>query len=406
MESSVVVNKSRMRQINRNRILGLIRNASTDTGIAQVDLVRQTGLSSGAVATIVAQLKQDGLVIEDGLGTSTTGKRPVLLKFDHTARYVLAIELVASHTTIAILDMAGHVQSTRTCQTDPRRGPEAVLADIADQARNLLARHDIPHKQVLGVGVAIEAAVIASQRLVTLSVNLGWQQVPVGQMLEDLLAIPVIVEGTAVAMLNGEYLYGIGRHSDTVIVLDLDAGIGAMLMLDGRLVRGSHSMAGELGHCVVEPDGELCTCGRRGCLETVASPRAITSWIARQLCDGRQSILQGNLSGDDCTRMRAVFNAADDDALAGQAVGRVIHYAGLAVSSMISMIDPDMVILTGMMTYESHGRILEGIRRAVHSHVLPDLADRVRVEEGVLREQAALIGAAAMVCEQEFRVPV
>lgn len=400
----ISANKELMRQINRNRIVELIRQHE---GIAQVDLIRLTGLSSGGVAGIVGQLKEEGLIVEAGFGKSPTGKRPVLLEFNPASRCVLAVELLAERSSVALLDMGGEILERTAFGTQPGRGPAAVVGDIARAAETLLESRGCSRSRLLGAGLAVEAAVDSAQRVATLSVNLGWQDAPLADLLEESLDLPVLVEGTAVAKLHGEYLYGAGRSAETVILLELDAGIGSPLMLHGRVVRGAHNLAGELGHTVVEPNGLPCSCGRQGCLETLATPRAILAWTKQQLANGVESELAGALLEDLHEVVRAIFAAAGrGDALARRAVERVANAVGSTTAPLVSLIDPDAIILTGCLAEAGGETFADQLQDAIGEHVLSDVARHVTVLPGRLGEQAALLGAAAMVCEREFRVPV
>ncbi len=398
-------NRGLMRELNSKLVLGWIRRSEC---ISQVELLKKTRLSAGTVANIVKDLKGRGFVAEVGLGRSVTGRRPVLLQFNPCARYVVGIEVTAAQTRVALVDLAGRIvpKTARTMATAP--AAEAALRKACTEALGMLKAMGVSPRTLLGAGLAIEGVVDPGQERLVLQANLGWRNVPAKELLEKALGVPAVVNNAGMAMVLGEYLHGVGKGCSSAVCLDVDAGVGAVAILDGRVLRGAHGMAGEIGHNRAVVKGDLCSCGKRGCLETVASAKAIVAKVAAARADARGSSLPDAIrSLSTPAALRTIGKAArQGDPLARHVLQGAARYLGIAAAGCINLLDPELLILTGMVTYESGDLLLDFVRQAVGEHVLQDGGRAVRIERGTLGNNAAMIGAAAAVCERAFRVPV
>jgi predicted NBD/HSP70 family sugar kinase len=396
-------NRGLMREVNSKLVLGLIRRCEA---MSQVELLRKTRLSAGTVASIVKELKGRGFIDEIGLGRSATGRRPVLLQFNPRAQHVAAIELTTDQTRVALVDLAGRIvvktQRTTAIGVDPRDAIEGACDDALALTREV----GFAREKLLGVGISVEGVVDQKQERLVFLANLGWRNVPVKQILESKLGVPAVMNNSGGAI--GEYLFGAGQGSKIAVCLEVDSGIGTTVMLNGRMMRGAHGMAGEIGHNLAVPDGNPCSCGKLGCLETVASARAIIAEAVNARRNAPHSLIPSTIQS--CPAPEAIRRiceaAASGDLPATSVIENAGRHLGIAAAGLINFLDPELLILTGMVTCESGGALLEVIRRVAAQHVLQDGSRSVRIEQGTLGDDAPLIGAAATVCEQAFRVPV
>jgi predicted NBD/HSP70 family sugar kinase len=394
-----------MREVNSKLVLGLIRELKTTS---QVELLKKTRLSAGTVANIVKELKGRGFVEEIGLGRSTAGRRPMLLQFNPRAQYVVGVEFTASQTKVALVDLAARIVRRTERPTTVKKDPIEVLRDICSSALSLTLQMGISKEKLLGVGIATEGIVEPGQGHLVLLANLGWRDVPVRQLVESILGVPTVVESSGMAMTFGEYLYGAGKGRTSVVCLDVDSGIGANVILDGRLLHGAHNMAGEIGHSLAVPNGEVCLCGKRGCLETVASAKAIIASVGRRHREEQHSSIPDEV--DHCAGPEAIAlickAAENGDPLANQVIREAGRQLGIAAAGLVNFLDPELLILTGMVTYASDGMLLDVIREVAREHTLQNGHRSIRIEQGTLGNSAAIIGAAALVCDKAFRVPI
>lgn len=394
-----------MRQLNTSLVLNAIRE--TDC-ISSVDITRQTRLSAGTVASVVKELSGRGYVEKIGQGESSVGRKPILLRFNPEAGYVISAGMFGDETQLAILDLAGHIKDQTAYPTRPSPQPEAVFGNFACRANRFLQAGGIGREKVLGAAIALEGMPDPATGTLLSSVAFGWRDVPVRDHVQRELGIRTWVDSDGACMALGECRYGAGRGATDLTVLDVDAGIGTVAICDGRIWRGAHNMAGEVGHTLMVPEGPVCRCGRRGCLEAVASASAIVAHMARGLADGRRSTVAEDVHSPSTRQaVRAVFNAArGGDPFAVEVVREAGHYLGLAVAAIINSSDPERVILTGCAVDESQGMLSDIIRSVAPRYVVDSEFRKVRIEEGTLGKDAVLIGAATVVYQHIFETPL
>lgn len=397
-------NRQLMRELNRNLVLDLIRRGD---GISQAEICSRTQLSSGTVTNIVKELRGGRFVREIGRGEAVVGRRPTLLRFNAEAGYVLSAAFFADETCLGVLDLAGGIRAQTTFATRPERGPRKVFEEFGGRVNRLVADAGVHRNRFLGAGVAFEGIVDPGKGTLILGTRFGWRNVPIKDHVERELRVRTFVESDGGAMVLGEYRYGVGQGVGDLVCIDIDAGIGAIAISPDRICRGAHHMAGEIGHTRMVPDGPSCRCGKRGCLEVVASGGAILRRVREGLKEERPSTISEAVHSNSTREaIRAVFEAArSGDAFTGQVIREAGYYLGLATAAVINYADPELVILTGCVTYESGGMILDLIRKTVQEEVMDSKFRTIRVEEGVLGERAPLIGAATLVYDDAFKIP-
>ena len=398
-------NRRLMRELNTNLVVQAIRRHQP---ISQVDIARCTRLSAGTVTNIVKTLRSSDLVSEAGPADSRVGRPRTLLRLNRTSRYAVGVQLSAEETRLALVDLEAHVRARSDHPTDGRDDPARAMQVLAGHIRALLASAGVPESRVLGVGLGVDGVVDVDRGVLRYSAHFAWRDAPLRRLLEDQTGLSVTVDGTGPCMAFGEYAYGAGRDADSLLCIDIDAGIGAVAIVRGRIVRGASHMAGEIGHSPAVPDGARCRCGRCGCLETVASGTAIVARVRRRLSAGQASTLSGHdLSGPTREVIGTVFEAAGQgDPLAREVVDEATRYLGMAVAQLVSFADPETVILTGFVTHESGGRLRDAIDAYVSEHVLSGRTRSVPIRDGSLGEDAAVIGAGAVVTENAYRLHI
>lgn len=233
--------------------------------VSRADIARMTGLTRATVSNLVAHLIDEGLVREVGTGeASAGGKPPTLLAVVEGSREIVAVDLAGTPFRGAVMDLAGTV--LHRAEAVPAGGD--AVETVVDLVSRLAARASAP---LLGVGVGTPG-VVAADGTVVEAANLGWHGLPLARLLEEAVGLPVDVTNDAQAAALGEFRL---HRSDDLLLVAVGEGIGAGLVLEGRLRTGARRTAGEIGHVVVEPGGDPCRCGNRGCLETLAAVPAL-----------------------------------------------------------------------------------------------------------------------------------
>jgi predicted NBD/HSP70 family sugar kinase len=356
------------RRHNRSLVLqSLLR----DGPLSRADLARATHLTPPSTSDLVAGLLEEGLVEEVGRREGQgVGKPATLVGIVPDARHIVTIDLSADEDVHgAIINLTGKVLHRRTV---PRRGRvgQAAVNLAVQLARELAASTDRP---VIGVGVG-SPGVVDHDGVVVEAANLGWHDVALGRHLSAALALPVDVANDANAATLAEYAFG-QPAGESLLLVKIGEGVGAGLLIDGRLFTGDRFAAGEIGHVTVDERGDLCACGRRGCLETAVAVPLLRARLA---------------------------DAADD-----RAKRKVLETAGrrlgIALATVVSALNLDDVVLSGpsdVLGEPFRQAALATIRR----RTFPSVGAHVTLRYDSLGDDDVLLGAAVLVLNQELGV--
>ncbi|MDF2628746.1 MAG: transcriptional repressor [Symbiobacteriaceae bacterium] len=393
-----------IRAINKQRVLRLIRSAGP---ISRADAAEQTGLTRPTISAVVSELLEEGWVEEMGTGESSGGRPPILLRFNPRARYVVGAELSAGHVRAVLSDLSGNVVRRVKYRVESS-DPVQELGRVEQAVRDLLANlpktaQPVP---VAGVGLGITGMVDRKTGTWHYSPHFDVADMPVVQMLEERLVLPVWIENDARAMAWGDHSFGAAKGIDNFAYIRVGVGIGAGLIIGGELYGGAHEGAGEIGHMIVDNDGPRCRCGSYGCLETVASATAIARRAVKRLGQGQPSRIVEMVEGDlDRVIGTTVIDAADEgDELARDTLAEAGRYLGLAIGNLINLLNPSMVIVGGG-TARAENLLLQPLREAAMARALPTLREKVQIVLTPLGEDSCPLGGAALVIEELFRVP-
>src|SRR3954465_5095802 len=380
-----------LRRLNRLRVIHALRDEGT---ISRAEIARRTGLSRSTVSSLVADLQADGLVVERPEPGSAHGQQggrpPILLSFDASAGAAVGIDFGHSHLRVAVSDLASTILSERREPLDTDHDAQQGLELAAEMVTDALADAGVPRSAVIGAGMGLPGPIEQDAGTVGSSAILpGWIGMTAANEMRHRLDIPVLGDNDANPGALAEAAFGAGRDAGDLIYLKVSSGIGAGLILNGRLYRGSAGLAGELGHVLVDPDGIVCRCGNRGCLETVAATGALVDLLRRS-------------HGEDFT-IEAMLDAARDGDAGCQ---RVIHDAGRALGTVAAMLlnvlNPEMLIVGGDLA-AAGDLLLDGIRESLARAALPETSKGAELVAGVLGERAQVLGALALVVSEADR---
>jgi len=382
--------------------VALVLRALYDFGpISRADVARLSGLTRTTVGDVVGELIADGLAREVGRGPSTGGKAPILLELVDGARHVIGLDLGEFRFRAAVVDLRGRVQQTSEREVSGLDGDAAlgVVHELVDE----LARGR--RETLLGIGVGTPGVIDATTGTIRWAVNLDWQELPLGAILRERYAVPVAVANDSRAAALAIQLFT-DRRSTNLVAIKVGRGIGAGVVLGGELFHGDGFGAGEIGHVVVDVDGAECRCGQFGCLETVASTRAIVARateVARENSDsnlGRRLADAGVLRLDD---VRAVLDQGDEDARRlVVAAGRSL---GLAIAGMIGLLDVERIVLHGSVTTLGEPW-LEAVRDEARRRSLGLLSRSVTIEIEASGDDLVVMGASALLLTSELGLAV
>lgn len=381
---------------NRARVVQALKRSGQ---ASRADLTRATGLSRTTVSSLVNELLETGLVTErigapvPGPG-SGGGRPPVLLALDRSAGAAVGLDFGHSHIRVAVADLAHTVLAEQEVEFDVDGRAEEALDRACGLINDLIEQSGVPRRAIVGVGVAVSGPIrLGSQMLGSPTILPGWSGISLADVLHDRLEMDVLLENDANLGALAELSFGAARGEEFVAYIRAYSGIGAGLIADGRLFRGVGGTAGEIGHVTIDENGPLCSCGARGCLETVAAEGAILELLRRT-------------HGDDLTIHRAIELAAEGDAPCRRAIADAGHHIGVAVAILCNIFNPGMVVVGGSLA-GAGDVLLDPLRAAVRRYAIAGAATDVTIVGGVLGERAEVLGALALVfAEGEGALPL
>ena len=359
---------------------------------SRVDIIRATGLSRATVSKLIGELQAQGLVTEQRPALTVAGRSgrpPALLTLNPELGAFGGVDFGHSSVRVAIADVTGTLLVEDRFDLDVDNAAELAIAAAVERLPALVAETGLPGQRLLGVGAAISAPVRRDgASLVSAGILPGWSAVSPQRELARRLDVPVHVGNDANLGALAEVRTGAARGASDVVYVMLSSGVGGGLVLGGSLFTGHSGMTGELGHVQVDPDGALCRCGNRGCLETVAGAQALLARLGTGPARGRAPSLAEAVervhAGDELARR--VFREA------GVAAGRV-------AGGICNIVNPELVIVGGDLIVAGE-LLVDAVREGLEQTSIPAVRADVAVVAATLGDRAELLGAIGLAIEQ------
>ena len=378
----------------------VLKTIFKEASISRADIARTTHLTRTTVSDIVSDLIRAGLIEEIGYGSSVGGKPPIQVSLVDDSRHLLCIDLSSDEFRGAIVNLRGKIQHEISLPLKDRRA-DSALALVFELIDQLLPKTSVP---LLGIGIGSPGLIDAQRGFVHQAVNLGWIDLPLRDQLAARYRLPIYVANDSHAAALAEYTFGGNQHSN-LIVIKIGPGIGSGIIFAGNPYYGDGGSAGEIGHMRVVEGGTLCTCGNYGCLETVASSRAIVNW-ARELVQRESDSLLAQAASSaqevDLDLVLKSFKAGDEEVSTKiQEVGR---HLGAAVASLISILNVNKIVISGDLIVFGEA-LLEAVKHEVKSRVLSAMIAESDISFTSLGMDAVILGATALVLFNELGLP-
>ncbi len=311
---------------------------------------------------------------------------------------VIGIDLGGTKISTALVDNAGEIMAHDYRETRANEGQETVIGRMLDAARRVMAQAEVEATEVSVVGIGAPGPLDIKAGMVVAPPNLpGWNHVPLKQLIEAELGITTFLENDANAAALGEHRFGAGRGTEHMIYVTVSTGIGGGLVLGERLYHGVGGVAGEIGHVTLLPNGPLCNCGNRGCLESLASGTAIAREARERVARGTPTLMADMAKGDPrrITAKLVAEAASQGDAEAQHILSEAMNYLGIGMANLANLFNPQLIVIGGGLTNIGE-TLFEPVRRAIHRHAFTSAAQAVRVARAELGDDAGVMGAAAV----------
>jgi predicted NBD/HSP70 family sugar kinase len=372
--------------VNLARILDVLR---LEGPLARTEIVRSAGLSRATVSSLLTELLERRLVREgvDSRRLGSGGRPPALVDLEPTAAAGVGVDVGRTHVRVVVADLGLNVLAEGVHRVDVPDHPQETLELVVALTEQVLHESGVERTQLLGVGVGLPGPVDrASGRLGSATILPGWVGLAPRAELEKRLRSPVLVENDANLGALAEGLLGAGRGSRVLAYVKVAAGVGAGLLVDGRLFRGASGTAGEIGHTTLANSGPVCRCGNRGCLEQLAGATAL---LAQMAAAGIE------LDGvDDLLRL-----ATEGHAGARRVLADAGEHIGLAVANLVTLLDADRVVVGGELG-AANELLIGPLRYAARSAAVTTAGSSIDIVAAELGERAEALGAVTLVLRE------
>lgn len=368
-----------LRTANQQRVLDVLRARESGQVVTQADLARRTGLAPATVSNIVRELAAAGLFDV----TPGSGRRGTEVRLARSAGVVAGLDFGHSHVAVAVGDLTGRLVAERRRPIASGHAYEEGLALAEVLLEEALAEATAPRSALRAIGLGLPAPLTGG--LVRSSAILpGWVGVDALQVAQDHFGVVVHTENDANLGAIAEHRHGVARGTDSSVFVKASSGVGAGIVLDGRLFGGSAGTAGEIGHLTVDENGPVCRCGSRGCLEAYTSSVALQAMLEHQLPGASIDDIVASARGGGVAALRALEDAG-------------LHL-GWAMASMVNLLNPAVVVLGGDVA-RAGDLVLEPARVGLRRHALDAVASTPLLGSE-LGERASLVGAVLVAADR------
>ncbi len=364
-------------------------------------LCKRLKISAPNMMTILNEMVEKNVVEKKGQGESIGGRKPDLYGVTSNSFFVMGVEMGIYKTQIAIYNASNQQISGVEEYSIELNNAEETLEHIVKAINSFIDRSGVDRKKLLGIGVSMPG-LIDSVNGINYT-HLNYKQGAVADLLGERIGLPVFIENDANAMALAEYRLGCAKDKKNVLVMYLDWGIGLGMVLDGKLYRGASGFAGEFSHIPMVEDGQLCICGKLGCMETVTSGTTILEKAKKGVADGKTSIqLDDDGSSTNFMLLKNVIKAAlAGDQYAINILDESGKNLGKGISILIQLLNPELIVLCGKLA-DSGELITTPIQQGINTHAMKQIRERTNVVVSDFGSEIGMYGALAVVMENIF----
>lgn len=378
-----------MKSVNKTTVLNMIR---LEGPISRASIAKKTSITPPTVSSIVKELMEEELVKESRLGKSSGGRKPTMLLLNEEGCYVIGIDASSKQIKAIVCNLVGTILFRSEQSVHDHTTSEIFLQKMILVTKEALASVRSKKKKVLGIGVAMHGVVEIESGISLYSSNSGLKNVPIKETMEEEFDLPVVVENNSRAMTIGEYWFGDYGYTERFAAINIGRGVGSGLIKGNNLEYGAQGVAGEIGHVSISLDGEVCSCGNRGCFETFVTGDAIVRRAKEQI-----------KAAPNTLTAEQVFSFAQegkkDYQLILEETGMLI---GIGVINLIHTVNPDKIVLGGGVM-KSADYLLPSIRTTIQERALTGkVKDKTVIEITQLGDDATVLGASALLLRELF----
>lgn len=390
-------NQVQLKNYNRRTVLNYIRKNGTAT---KAGLAGVTGLTFMAIKKILAEFEELNLIRSDQMESGGIGRKAVSYAVNENYRYIIGIHINKFITSIALMNLCGQViEMERHSMNQDFSGQNEFVDMLVSSIEKIIEKTGFVREEILGIGIGAPGPVDCDNGIILTPPNMPiLRYLPLKETLEERVGFPVFLHKDTNVIAVGEYWCGETKECSNLAYVDVDMGIGSGLIIDGKLNVGANSIAGEFGHITLDVNGPLCNCGNHGCLEAMSSGIAVLKEFSKKLEKEENHPLYAKRNA---LAIEDVFEMAESkDLLAISILNQSAFYMGVAISSLINILDPEIVILGGIMI-QKYPRYFSIVKDVADSRKVKGAKEN-RMMISTLEENAGVIGAGEIVADNFF----
>jgi len=310
-------------------------------------------------------------------------------------QYILGLDIGGTAIKAGIVNQRGDIEGFQSIPTNSQQGPDHVLTTISTLIQSY-------QEQALinGIGIALAGSIDSQTGVCIYSPNLKWRNVRIGKIIEEASGTKVKLINDANAACLGEYYFGAGINYNNIVCITIGTGIGSAVILDNNLFTGKSGLAPEAGHMILKKDGLQCSCGSKGCWETLVSASGIIKRVAFEINNGTSTILKESSSENDSLTINDIFKAWESgDRLTCEIMTEVKEYLALGLANLVNIFNPECIVLGGGVI-DLNSEFSAGLEDMVKELAFPSFKDSVLIKKAKLGNKAGLVGGASLFLKQ------
>lgn len=376
--------------------------------LSRVDIHQFTHLRPSTISAIVRQLLDSGKLIEVGPSDNPRGRKQIRLRVNDEHGFVIGLEFDAEFVTAALMDLRPRIRKIIREESCLTHGAQGLIDQLVSSTRRLMDETGIEAATLLGIGIGDPGVVNRQEGVSVVSSTIDfWKAIPIRQILADEFGIPAILENNTRTKTLAERVLGAGELADDMVYVEYSRGIGAGIVMGGRLLEGHSWSAGEFGHTHVVENGPPCKCGSFGCLEAIAGASALETRISAARQAGGSSLVLA-LAGGDASKITAwiVLQAAGmGDKACRALVGEAGRYLGLGLANLVNLLNPSLIVLDQNLELAGP-ELLEQLKRIVKLQAIDYSVRDLTFRYARLGNEAGVLGAGLLVLDWAFEIPL
>ncbi len=312
---------------------------------------------------------------------------------------IIALDIGGTKILGALFDENLNIVCKNKKPTKTYEGKERILRQISKVVSYLIEKAHENDLMVKAIGAGVPGVIKNGSVLFT--PNLPWSNYPLAKEIESLFDIPVIIENDANVSLLGEWGHGVAQNTKNTVGFFVGTGVGGGIIINSKIYSGNMGLAGEIGHITLNPDGVICGCGSRGCLESYSSKTGILKYLISQINHGRDCVLKEKIMNDDheyTLKSSDIKEALEiGDECMAEALEIAAKYLGIAVASVLNTLNPEMVVFGGGLIESLGEPFVDQIYRYIFQYSVPHATDECVFKISSLGDDACLYGALTLV---------